>query len=177
MVLDILLMLLGLILILIGTIQRFVRSVLMVISVYFATVSGLLLYTSLSPWVGDVVGKKQNLRDSVAFLLIFYLIFFIVFAMLYKAFPDTRLMKLKFFDFVLGFIVAVFAVALLSGITINAFDVMIKDSWRPIGIYQLVFDMSASSNLRALVAPLMRYYAYLFYPLYLGNYPEFLLRP
>ncbi len=177
MLIDILLILLGLVLVLVGTIQRFVRALMILLSVYIATVSGLVLYWVLSPWVGEVVGKKQNLRDGVSFLLVFYLVFFIFFLLLYKSFPDTRLMKLKAFDFVLGFIVSVFAVAALSGVTLNAVGVMIGDSWNPSGIYQLLFNAYTTSNLRILVTPLMDLYVYLFYPLYQGYYPNFLVLP
>ncbi len=166
--LDILLFLIGVLMIVFLASQRTVKALFMVVGVYFATLTGALIYPELA-FRMKLFGNEEAWFEGLVFIAAFFLLLLVFFLVLRAAFPDSSLPKIGFLDVLFGAIVGVVVALLTMTMVYQGVKVMISDSWEPFTRYASIRNQYFGSRLGPWLKQVLSLYLYAFYPFFVSR--------
>ncbi|MFP4343305.1 MAG: CvpA family protein [Anaerolineales bacterium] len=166
--LDILLLLVGLLMVVFSAAVRTVKALFMMVGVYFATLTGALLYQELAFRL-KLFGNEEIWFEGLVFIALFFLLLFIFFLILRAAFPDSSLPKIGFLDVLFGGLVGVVVALLTMTMVYQGVKVMVSDSWEPFTRYASIQGQYFGSRLGPWLKQVLSLYLYAFYPFFVGT--------
>lgn len=164
---DMLLLLIAIGCIALSLYQRFIRSLIMVVGAYIATLISTLMYKDAAFRL-KAIGHGTAWFEGTIFLVLFFLIFLVFYFAGRAAYPDTSLPKLGFLDHLLGGALGVVAAAILMIVIYNGLGVMVAEFWEPYPAYVSLVNLRAGIQLGGLIRQLTQIYALAFYPFFVG---------
>ncbi|MGC9394631.1 MAG: CvpA family protein [Anaerolineae bacterium] len=111
------------------TYQRMLRVLFSLAVLWTATLLSALLYEEAAYRFKAITGSNPSLAEGAFFIGLFLLFFVIGYVVIYLSFPVTKLPKLGFLDYVLGFFLSLIVAAVIAALLHNAVGVMVSGRW------------------------------------------------
>ncbi len=165
--LDMLLLLIAVGCVALSLYQRLVRTVIMLVAAYIATLISALVFEEAAFRL-KAIGQGEAWFEGVTFLALFFLIFLVFYFASRAAYPDTSLPKLGFLDHLLGGVVGVLVAAILMVVIYNSLGLMVAKYWDPYATYVGLINLRGGIRLGAIIRQLTQYVALAFYPFFFG---------
>ena len=111
------------------TYQRMLRALFSLAILWTATLLSALLYKEAAYRFKAITGSNPPLAEGAFFIGLFILFFVIGYIVIYVSFPVTKLPKLGFLDYVMGFLLSLVVAAVIVALLHNAIGVMVSGRW------------------------------------------------
>jgi len=111
------------------TYQRMVRVLFSLAVLWAATMLSGLLYEEAAFRLKAVTGPNRSLAEGAFFIGLFTLFFVVGYIVMQVSFPVTKLPKLGFLDYVMGFLLSLIVAAAFVALLHNAIGVMVSARW------------------------------------------------
>ncbi|MBN1260610.1 MAG: CvpA family protein [Anaerolineae bacterium] len=162
---DLLFVLLGLMIVVFAVLQRFIRTILMLVGAYIAALSSGLLYRPAAFRL-EAIGQGSAWFEGIMFMLLFLIVFMVFFIITKVGYPDTSLPKLGFFDQVLGGILGIVVALIVLAVLYNGLGVMVERQWMPYATYANISAVRSSAALGPVFRTVMQFLGYAYFPFF-----------
>ncbi|HOU11677.1 MAG TPA: CvpA family protein [Anaerolineae bacterium] len=148
------------------TYQRMAKALFSLAIVWVATMLSALLYKEAAYRIKAVAGPNTSATEGLMFIGLFILFFVIGYVAIHASFPVTRLPKLGFLDFVMGFLLGTIVAAVIMALFSNAVGVMVREQWTNYTSWANIRRDFMTSPLRPFSQQLLSLYRWLFAPFF-----------
>lgn len=148
------------------TYQRMARALFSLAVLWAATIFSALLYKEAAYRVKAVVGPNTPATQGAMFIGLFVLFFVVGYVLIHASFPVTRLPKIGFLDYVMGFLLGIIIAAVIVALFENAIGVMVSEQWKNYNSWVNIRRDFITSPLRPLSRNILSIYRWLFVPFF-----------
>lgn len=148
------------------TYQRMAKALFALVVLWSATMLSALLYKEAAYRIKAVAGPNTSATEGLMFIGLFILFFVIGYVVVHASFPVTKLPKLGFLDFVMGFLLGAIIAAVIVALFQNAVGVMVREQWTNYNSWANIRRDFMTSPLRPLSRQLLGIYRWLFAPFF-----------
>ena len=146
------------------TYQRMARALFSLAVLWAATMFSALLYKEAAYRIKAVAGPNTSATEGAMFIGLFVLFFVVGYVLIHVSFPVTRLPKIGFLDYVMGFLLAIIIAAVMVALFENAVGVMVSERWTNSNSWASLWNDFINSPLRPFSHTLLGVYRWLFAP-------------
>jgi uncharacterized membrane protein required for colicin V production len=148
------------------TYQRMAKALFSLAVLWAATMFGALLYKEAAYRIKAIAGPNTSLTEGAMFIGLFLLFFVVGYILIHTSFPVTKLPKIGFLDYVMGFLLGVIVAAVMVALLENAIGVMVSEQWTNYRSWASIRGDFTASPLRALSRNILNIYRWLFVPFF-----------
>jgi uncharacterized membrane protein required for colicin V production len=148
------------------TYQRMAKALFSLAIMWAATMFSALLYKEVAYRIKAIAGPNTSLTEGVTFIGLFILFFVVGYVAIHAAFPVTKLPKLGFLDYVMGFLLGIIVTIVIVALFENAVGVMVGEQWKNFSSWANMRRDFINSPLRPLSRQLLSIYRWLFVPFF-----------
>ncbi|MBN2394241.1 MAG: CvpA family protein [Anaerolineae bacterium] len=152
------------------TYQRMARALFSLAVLWAATMLSGVLYEEAAYRFKAVTGANPSLAEGAFFMGLFILFFVLGYVMICVSFPVTKLPKLGFLDYVMGFLLGLVVAVVIVALLHNAIGVMVSERWPDYNAWVQMRNDFYASPLVPFSRAVLSIYGWLFTP-FLGPLP------
>ena len=146
------------------TYQRMARALFSLAVLWAATMLSGLLYEEAAYRLKAVTGPNRSLAQGAFFMGLFVLFFVLGYVVIHVSFPVTKLPKLGFLDYVMGFLLSLIVAAVIVALLHNAIGVMVSERWTDYRAWAQMRNDFYASPLLPFSRTVLSVYQWLFVP-------------
>ncbi len=148
------------------TYQRMARALFMLAITWAATMFSALLYKEGAYRIQAVTGPDTTATEGTVFIVLFLLFLILGYVVISVSFPVTRLPKIGFLDYVMGFLLGIIVAVLIVTMIENAIGVMVSKQWTNPAAWANLRRNFLRSPLRLFTRDILTIYRWLFVPFF-----------
>jgi len=148
------------------TYQRMARALFSLAVLWAATMLSALLYKEAAYRFKVVTGPNRSLAEGAFFIGLFIIFFVLGYVVIHVSFPVTKLPKLGFLDYVMGFLLGLIIAAVIVALLHNAIGVMVSERWTDHAAWVRMRNDFYASPLQPFSRTVLSVYGWLFSPFF-----------